>query len=481
MSKWLSVGLVALYALLLIPNLGARPLWQDEAETALVARQMVSSNIWLPYAYDDDGPISQDWNYQFSVSPLWRWHPWLQFYVAALSFRILGISTFTARLPFVLVGMASFAYFLHFIVKYGPPRRNFKIIAVTLFLTSVPLLLHIRQSRYYALSLFFYLMTIDGYLQLTKQQFSWRYLLGSIGLFHSFLPGALTLQASFFLYALFTTFIRQTTKPKFLRVLFIFFSISLLFTLPWAIWLKIGGQNLNFSFELIRQHLWQHYLYIHKFIFPFVVFIPLFSKNLRSRFFRNDILLLFSITISISILLYTFNHPYFFRYLVPLIPIFIYIGAWFVVNSKPVVSVIIIVFLFSAASRGILPYYTEITRPYLGANRQIINFLQTLNPQIYRSLAVNYDDFTFRFHTRFRVFGPQQLTQLPECPQVIIIFPNWGNEQLLSDIAASCHLQASSITVPYVKLADDPDPLNHQFTPPPPRKLPVFLAPPAAS
>ena len=58
----LKIFFVFLFSLLVLPNLGTKPLWQDEAETALVARQMVKTNTWLPYAFDDQGPISQDWN-----------------------------------------------------------------------------------------------------------------------------------------------------------------------------------------------------------------------------------------------------------------------------------------------------------------------------------------------------------------------------------------------------------------------------------
>src|SRR3989339_2020213 len=202
---WVKILLTIIFAFLVIPNLGARALWQDEAETALVAKQMVKSNNWLPYANDGQGPISQDWNYQFSVSKLWRWHPWLQFYVTALSFKLFGISALTARLPFALAGILFFYYWIGFVKKHGPKNRMFYFLAISLVLTSVPLLLHIRQARYYSLALLFTLMAVDGYLIILKRlptqgvtlkykiETSFKYILGSILLFHSFLPGALAL------------------------------------------------------------------------------------------------------------------------------------------------------------------------------------------------------------------------------------------------------------------------------------------------
>jgi hypothetical protein len=555
MTKW-KVFFTIIFSLLVLSNLSARPLWQDEAETALVARQMVKSNVWLPYAYDDQGPISQDWNYQFSVSSLWRWHPWLQFYITALSFKLLGISAFSARLPFTLLGIAAYWYFLNFLVRHNPSLRGmlttclpagrrgnpvFFFVATILMLFSTPLLLHLRQARYYSLSLFFTLLTIDGYLDTKRRllatgqgvssKYSIKYILGSVFLFHSFLPAALALQIAFWLNTLVIPgltrnlyrFQLKAGMTKFAKS----FLVTLLFTLPWAVWLKIGGQNLNFSPELIKQHLIQHYLYIHKFIFPLSILLPMLSdylhKSLRAtagsvaisssdcrvprlsrgprndkllaRFFRDDKLVLFSIIISISLLLYTFNHPYFFRYLIPLIPLFIYIAAWIFTNTSYLWK-IALALLFLQMNWRILPNFIhEITHPYRGANEQIIEFLTSLDKTRYQTLAVNYDDFTFRFHTQYRVFGAQQLTSqgltfasqrldlktTNTCPDVVIIFPDWGNDTLLREISQNCQLEPHPLSLHYAKLADDPDPTNHRFTQPPLRTLEAFLAPPSPS
>lgn len=475
--------LVALFTLLLVPNLAVRPLWQDEAETALVARQMVNSGIWLPYASDNQGPISQDWNYQFSVSPLWRWHPWVQFYVTAISFKFLGVNTLAARLPFALIGITAFACYLRILSAYGPRSSGFRLIAAFGFLLSVPILLHFRQSRYYALSLLFYLMSIDGYLKLSKGRSGITYIIGSIGLFHSFLPGAFTLQLSFWIHQAYRL-AKSRLVPRHDRIFRQFlaaFSVTLLFTMPWAIWLKIGGQNLNFSPELIKQHLIQHYVYIHRFIFPMFGLLPLVHRQTRNKFFHHPTLPLFVIIIATNLILYTVNHPYFFRYLLPVIPLIIFTASWLVTNTKPILAVISLGSVILMLGKTLPSYVLEITRPDVGANTQIIQMLSSLNPAYYNKLAVNYDDFTFRFHTRYLVSGAQQLTQLTDCPDIIIIFPDWGNEERLRTIANECQLALNPTELNYSKLADDPDPINHSFSLPPPRTLEVFLAPPSAN
>lgn len=493
-SKYFLVRIILaiVFTLLVIPNLGTRSLWQDEAETALVAKQMVKSNNWLPYAYDDQGPISQDWNYQFSVSKLWRWHPWLQFYVTALSFKLLGISALTARLPFALAGILFFYYWIDFVVKRGPKNRMFYFLAISLVLTSVPLLLHIRQARYYSLALLFTLMAVDGYIDVLKRSdlnvrqgrtlSCSKYILGSILLFHSFLPGALTLQISFWIHQIYHLIRLGLAKQQglaFIGFIKVFF-ITLIFTLPWAIWLKIGGQNFNLNPEIIKQNLHWHYVYIHKFIFPVFLLIPFLFSGIRSKILKNNNSLLFLLIIITALGLYTINHPYFFRYLIPLIPFFIFIAAKIIISlpNKLAIATIFIAFL---PNIKLLPdYLTEITHPYLGTNERIIKILNSGEFSGTKSLAVNYDDFTFRFHTNLIVHGAQELTNLNTCPDSVIIFPEWGNENLLEKIAGRCELKENSTEISYAKLADDPSPVNHRFAPPQTSSIKIFVKPQAS-
>ncbi|MBI5357135.1 hypothetical protein HZB78_06025 [Candidatus Collierbacteria bacterium] len=483
---WSKVILTIIFSLLVFPNLGIRTLWQDEAETALVARQMVKSNNWLPYAYDDQGPINQDWNYQFSVSKLWRWHPWLQFYVTILSFKFFGVSALTARLPFTLIGILFFWYWLGFIEKHGPKNKLFYFLAVSLVLTSVPLLLHIRQARYYSLALLFTLMAVDGYLLnlkrtvLSKRGPSFKYILGSILLFHSFLPGALALQISFWIHQIYRL-IRPGLAMQQGRAFIRFaatFSTTLIFTLPWAWWLKIGGQNLNFNLEIIKQNLHWHYVYIHKFIFPVFLLIPFLFSGIRSKILKNNNGLLFLLIIITTLGLYTINHPYFFRYLVPLVPFFTYLAARIIVSLPKKLAIAATFIAFFPGLRLLPDYLFEIAHPYIGTNEQIIAMLNSEKFSGTKSLAVNYDDFTFRFHTNLIVHGAQELTKLNTCPDSVIIFPEWGNEDLLENIANGCHLENYPSEISYAKLADDPSPVNHRFTPPQTGSIKIFVKPP---
>ena len=72
---------LALGAILIFANLGNRPLWQDEAETANLGRNVVRTG--LPYVTDGVNLISQEERREFGPDMIWRWSPWMQIYMSA--------------------------------------------------------------------------------------------------------------------------------------------------------------------------------------------------------------------------------------------------------------------------------------------------------------------------------------------------------------------------------------------------------------
>ncbi|HEV3261620.1 MAG TPA: glycosyltransferase family 39 protein, partial [Gemmataceae bacterium] len=127
---------------LLFGSLGDRCLWQDEAETALLGSNILRTGI--PVAYDGKNLVSQETGREFGRDFVWRWSPWVQFYLAAASIKVLGAGTVAARLPFVVLG------FLTIPATYVLARGLFGPVGVArlsaLLLTlSVPFLLHARQ------------------------------------------------------------------------------------------------------------------------------------------------------------------------------------------------------------------------------------------------------------------------------------------------------------------------------------------------
>ncbi|MBI4313969.1 MAG: glycosyltransferase family 39 protein, partial [Candidatus Omnitrophica bacterium] len=146
-DPWLWGLALAAGGLLLTHLSSSGLLWQDEAETAVLAKNIL--RFGYPKVSDGINRI----NPGLAMGPYgaWAYHPWLQFYITALSFIFFGATTVAARFPFALAGIFCI------LLSYRLARMIFHSIWAArifglLMLTSVPLLLHFRQCRYYALA-----------------------------------------------------------------------------------------------------------------------------------------------------------------------------------------------------------------------------------------------------------------------------------------------------------------------------------------
>ena len=148
------VAFLIVAAVLLFWGLGRRDLWQDEAETAMLAKNIL--RFKLPIVFDGVNLVSTEVGRDFGPDLLWRWSPWLQFYLTAASFAIFGTTTLAARLPYAGLGLLCVALTFFFVRRAFGSQRQARLSAVLLGL-SVPFLLHCRQARWYALA---YLLVI---------------------------------------------------------------------------------------------------------------------------------------------------------------------------------------------------------------------------------------------------------------------------------------------------------------------------------
>jgi len=145
-----AVAVVLVAAFLIFFRLDQRLLWIDEAETALLGRSVLVYGV--PKAYDGKNLVSQEVGREYRADYVWRWTPWLEKYLTAGSFAVLGESTFTARLPFALVGLLSVVSMYPLAVALFRDR-SVGVLAMAFLALSVPFLLHVRQCRYYSLAI----------------------------------------------------------------------------------------------------------------------------------------------------------------------------------------------------------------------------------------------------------------------------------------------------------------------------------------
>ena len=151
MRTALIVLLLLLGTFLLFWRLDGALLWRDECSTANWARLMVEQGYWAPRVFDGSQLIVQaadGHDFNSELTPAMQ--SWLQFYVAAAAFKLFGASTWTARLPFALVGaICLFVLYRLGLVLFGSGLRPF--LMPYLGLLSIYFLSAARQSRYYVL------------------------------------------------------------------------------------------------------------------------------------------------------------------------------------------------------------------------------------------------------------------------------------------------------------------------------------------
>jgi hypothetical protein len=178
-------ALTCFAASLMLWNLGEKYLWQDEACTAVLAQRLLK--FGKPLAFDGTNLITTDYfqaedadtvgqrtgevraaiDYYVRRGDIkkdtsWKWQPWGQFVVAAISLKILGNNTLAARLPFALAGVATVLLLYGLISRYLDCRL-IAILAAAMLVMNAYWVLHSRQCRYYSLSSLFLVLTLLAY------------------------------------------------------------------------------------------------------------------------------------------------------------------------------------------------------------------------------------------------------------------------------------------------------------------------------
>jgi len=322
--------LIAVGALLICSNLGNRYLWDDEAETALLARSVLVHGI--PTAFDGKNLVSQELGLDSDSSFVWRWTPWLPQYLAAGSFALFGEGTLSARLPFALLGLLSLAS------MYALARRVFHepwtaVLALAFLVFSVPFLLYVRQCRYYSpaifgaiWSLYFLFGLIEG-----RRRAAIGFVAAATVVFHSnyviFVDSliALTLCLPWFF----------PRRAVLLRVAGSFVGATLL-NLPWILFFDfLGKAGETERVHSIAECLGKYYFGINQFALPLLALLP-FLLALAWRRARRLPLgpasarpFLFLVAFALVFVGLVSLLPWsFFRYLIGLLPVFALLSAF---------------------------------------------------------------------------------------------------------------------------------------------------------
>ena len=429
------VILLPVVSVLFLANLGNRYLWQDEAETALVSKTILTHGI--PLGYDGKNFFSQAGGFSYGENHIWVLDPWLPYYLLAAFFKIFGISTFTARLPFTLFGIATVAL-TYFFAKLLSRDKKTAAIATILLALSVSFLILSRQSRYYAPVAFFSLLALHGYLMLLEKNRggSIIFLISAILVFHCNHLFCAILLVTVFTHALLCH--RQQLAKVFVLSL-----IVGLAGLPWLIWVSRMEYINAFGYRFFNREFWvvlkTHLYNIHYYIFPiFLLLIPLGRgiflwvkhKSIKSVIFKDmflwkNLLLLFLFVAFTIVALSVVSPAPYFRYLTQLIPVFCVITAGIIasaISSHFRTAIAIIAILLGAVffvdyqygktyphKQGIkflnlFDYLEEIIFDFDGPIEGIVKYLNA-NGSETDIVVITYGDLPLKFYTNMRIVG----------------------------------------------------------------------------
>jgi len=396
---------------LLLANLGNQYLWQDEAQTALVSKTILTYGV--PRGYDGKNSFSQQTGDEYGDNYIWRWHTWLPFYVLAGFYKIFGVSTFVSRLPFALFGFGT-VMVTYFFAKELWSDSRIPLIAAGLLAISVPFLLLCRQCRYYSAAMFFSVLSLYAYVLLHRKKYATLILfVSSTLLFHS---------QHFYVAVLFAAILLHACifRRDRLITLLVVIVVTMLINAPWLIWLsgmKYHQQQYNmFDFLSVVGFIRTYCVDVTRYVFPLWLLAVLLIVALAGRLktkgscsqtlqsWEKVLLLVFFVAFNIIIIASIAPAP-FFRYIAPSIPPLIILIAVIIDAAARVhfmIAAAVVVLLL--ATGQLKDFLYEITHDFNGPIEGIVRYLNERGSPD-DIVAITYGDMPLKFYTNMRVIG----------------------------------------------------------------------------
>jgi 4-amino-4-deoxy-L-arabinose transferase-like glycosyltransferase len=405
-------GILIGSAVLLLANLGNQNLWQDEAQTALISKTILTDGV--PRGYDGKNYFSQEGGAEYGKNYIWRWHMWLPFYVLAGFYEVFGVSTFVSRLPFVLFGLGT-VVLLYYYARAVWPGTRIPAIAALLLAISVPFLLLCRQCRYYSMAMFFTLLSLHAYVLLLEGRKRDSVLLfaATTLLFHSQHIYVAIFFPAVFLHAVIFHRDRLKTLSKVA-------ALVILVNIPWLIWLS--GMKYASPYQqmgllrVLTAFIWDYIKDLSIYVFPIWLFAVLAVRYIVTRVKTGrfpmpsrqvwERLLLPVFFIVLNIIAVSLKTPFpFLRYVAPSVVLLILLAAvvidaaWQVHFMFAVVVVIAMV-----VTSQMTDYLYEITHDYKGPEKGIAKYLNEHGSPD-DIVAITYGDMGLKFYTKMRIVG----------------------------------------------------------------------------
>lgn len=324
-------------AVLALQNLNNRYLWYDEAHTALIGRNVL--RYGLPKVWDGEYLVTTSNGNDFDDSLVIIKDGYVQYYLAALG-EIFS-PWCHPRTIFALLGIAG-SVVIYLLTKQMTNNINLSLLSMFLYCISIPIILYIRQVRYYAPAIFFSLLVLLTYLLAiaqNKNKFWFLFTVSSILLYHTLYLFFMVIMISLFMRYLFFDKSKQNIKNILIALCVIF-----LYTFPFFVhdqmFLRgVGDQRSSFQgwhyfFLQIPGYLSQ----INAYFFPYIslgillILMKIIDKilSLRNEVVNNDglnllkskridpnVFLLVAVIVVNVVVISAFSVQYATRYLLP--------------------------------------------------------------------------------------------------------------------------------------------------------------------
>ena len=409
-ERLIVAGILIAASVLLLANLGNIYLWQDEAQTALIAKTVLTHGV--PVGYDGTNYFSQEFGVDYGKNYLWLWQPWFQFYLLAGFFAAFGISTFTARLPFALMGIGTVILTYYFGKALWGSRRIAALAAILLLLC-VPFLILVRTCKYSSGVILFSVAGLYSYILLLRGRRLGpaAFVLSCVLLFHTHYLYSASMIATAMLHAI------MFRRDK-IRILLAASALVLALSVPWIIlFSKMGHIAMGYVQKTNRLGFAVYYVtQVAKHIFPpalLVVFggVYLFNRR-RSKgapsssdpIHATALLGMFIVVTMVTISLATQSS--FFRYLCAVIPAFMLLMAFGIDSLMRIHRGLVLALLVVLAYWWRMPdMLYEITHDYDGPGEGISTYLNA-NGRPNDLVAVTREPLTLMFYTKMRIINP---------------------------------------------------------------------------
>ena len=496
-------------AFLFLFQLDHRPFWQDEAETACLARNVLKYGV--PKAFDGVNLISQEEGREFGADYIWRWSPWLQIYLVAGVIWLGGLNTGAARLPFAMAGLTCVGL-VYLLIRRRFGDRTWANLAAAWLATSVVFILFSRECRCYGVGALLALLGLFAFRSHWQSRLAPAALLvASFALlFYANYLLFFSYAASFLLAAI-LLYRREMPLARSL----VLSLLIVLVAVPGLLTFRLKQQSGMVDLMMIGSNLGYFFDSLSMFMIPLPVVLGLawhwrgilrggfsLSENPQERFILFLMLIILFNTAIISLVPQT-EH----RYQVHLYPLCAILLGWVVCRvgrwhkfSGVLLGLLLLgtnwiylvpMYWLGMANRPPTDDYHMLTHPnlplrlYLGemfssypdVNESLIRFFNT-HGQPGDTILTTYGDLPLQFYTPYKVVGGLQWRELPsgDLPRWVVKrfntrtnregVLNKSEELILSYPRLVRDYEAIELPYPDELFGNRADPYYHHFFPP---------------